>query len=78
VLFVTGILAVVAPPGFQEYPTIELPPEAVAVAFNVVEVLVQVITPAGLQETEGLELFSANVVDAEAVQPLPDCVTVTV
>jgi hypothetical protein len=55
-----------------------LEPEAVAAASNVVDVLVQVITEAGLQVTVGLELFSANVVDAEAVQPLPDCVTVTV
>ena len=53
-------------------------PEAVAVAFNVVEVLVQVIVPAGLQETVGLVLFTPSVVDAEAVQPLPDCTTVTV
>ena len=57
---------------------IVLEPEAVAAASNVVDVLVQVITEAGLQDTVGLELFSANVVDAEAVQPLPDCVTVTV
>jgi hypothetical protein len=54
-----------------------LEPEAVAAASNVVDVLVQVITEAGLQDTVGLELFSANVVDAEAVQPLPDCETVT-
>ena len=49
-----------------------LEPEAVAEALSVVEVLVQVIVPAGLQETVGLELLSPNVVDAEAVQPLPD------
>jgi hypothetical protein len=52
-------------------------PEAVAAASNVMEVLVQVITEAGLQETDGLVLFKPNVVDAEAVQPLPDCVTLT-
>ena len=47
-------------------------PVAAAVAASVVDVLVQVITDAGSQETVGLELLSPNVVEAEAVQPLPD------
>jgi hypothetical protein len=49
-----------------------LEPEADADASSVVDVLVQVITDAGLQETVGLLLLEFNVVDAEAVQPLPD------
>jgi hypothetical protein len=35
-------------------------------------VLLQVITEAGLQETVGLVLLLARVVEADAVQPLPD------
>ena len=47
-------------------------PEAEADALIVVDVLVQVITDAGLQETVGLLLLVPSVVEAEAVQPLPD------
>ena len=47
-------------------------PVAAAVAASVVDVLVQVITDAGLQETVGLLLLVPSVVEAEAVQPLPD------
>jgi hypothetical protein len=53
-------------------------PVAAAVASSVVDVLVQVMTAAGLQETVGLVLFTPSVVEAEAVQPLPDWTTVTV
>jgi len=47
-------------------------PEAEADALIVVDVLVQVIKDAGLQETVGLLLLVPSDVEAEAVQPLPD------
>lgn len=68
----------VEPPGDQEYPLIVLPEEATALAESVVLELEQVMFPLGLQLINGVETLDCNVVDAEAVQPLPDCVTVTV
>lgn len=54
------------------------PEEAIAVAESVVLELVHVIAPAALQLTVGADTLDCNVVEAEAVHPLPDCVTVTV
>jgi hypothetical protein len=51
---------------------IVLPVEAVAEAVNVAEVVEQVITLEAEQLAVGFELFCVNVVQEDAVQPLPD------
>ena len=55
-----------------------LPAQAVALASTVRVGLVQVIGPLLLGETVGLQVSTESVVEPEAVQPFPLCVTVTV
>ena len=55
-----------------------LPDEGVATAAKVAVGFEQVIVPEELQVTVGADAFDKRVVLAEAVQPFPDWVTVTV
>lgn len=55
-----------------------LPDDAVAFADSVVLELVHVMLPAALQLTVGVDISVTTVAVADEVQPLTDCVTVTV
>jgi hypothetical protein len=54
------------------------PEEAVALTESVALVFVHVMLPDALQLTVGVLTLDCSVVLDVAVQPLPDCVTVTV